>query len=86
MSNKVAKPSEMYVPAYQISPKPFVTSSAGTEVDKNGIQIVFPTVTRWVQVTNHSNAKMKVGFSLNGAISNPHSASYFIEEASAHLA
>ncbi len=56
--------NEGYAPAYQASGKPFVTGSVAVTV--SGVEIKFPTVTRWVQVTNTGNADLRVGFSANG--------------------
>ena len=66
MSLKNARPSEKYVPSYQVSGKPFVTSSATTEVSSTAIEIRFPQVTRWLQVRNTGNDTMIFGFSKHG--------------------
>ena len=66
MSIKNAKPSEKFVPSYQVSGKPFVTSSASGEVSTTPIEVRFPTVTRWVQIRNTGADKMAFGFSANG--------------------
>ena len=66
MSFKNAKPSEKFVPSYQVSGKPFVTSSAASEVSDTVISVGFPTVTRWVQIRNTGGDKMIFGFSENG--------------------
>lgn len=50
--------SEGYVPAYQISAIPFVTSSAVTTL----ATISFPFVTRFFTVQNHSSIDLRVGF------------------------
>ena len=55
---------------YQMSGLPFVTSSAGSgEVAaKTGtaLEVKFPSVTRWVHLTNIGAADMRVGFTANG--------------------
>ena len=66
MSFKNAKPSEKFVPSYQVSGKPFVTSSAASELGSTVISVGFPTVTRWVQIRNTGADKMIFGFSENG--------------------
>jgi|MDTB01.3.fsa_nt_gb hypothetical protein len=55
-----------YVPAYQASGTPFVTSSNGSTVDTTPVCIKFPYVTRFFQVTNTSSEVMRIGFSHAG--------------------
>ena len=55
-----------YVPAYQASGTPFVTSSDGNNVDDMPRRISFPYVTRFFQVTNTGARPLRVGFSENG--------------------
>ena len=55
-----------FVPAYQISGIPFVTSSLPTEVTDTAIKITFPQASRFFVVHNVSDAPMRIGFSLNG--------------------
>jgi len=56
-----------FVPAYQVSGVPFVTSSASAEVTTSApIKISFPTVTRWVQVRNNGANSLRVGFTEHG--------------------
>ena len=56
-----------FVPAYQVSGVPFVTSSASAEVTTTvPIKVSFPTVTRWVQVRNNGSNSLRVGFTENG--------------------
>ena len=55
-----------YVPAYQASGTPFVTSSLGNTVTDTPSRVEFPYVTRWIQVTNTSEHPLRVGFSVNG--------------------
>lgn len=61
-----SKPKEKFVPSYQISGKPFVTSSATSEVDSTAIEVRFPTVTRWVQIRNTGTDSLIFGFSKHG--------------------
>ena len=53
-----------------MSGMPFVTSSAGTGeiAAKTGaaLEVKFPSVTRWIHVTNIGAADMRVGFTANG--------------------
>lgn len=59
----VSKADPNYVPNYQLSAIPFVTSSAGSEViDGAGLQIQFPYVTKTVKVKNTGGAGLRVGF------------------------
>ncbi len=61
-----------FVPAYQLSGTPYVTSSASTEVPAANagapvsLEIEFPYVTRWVVVQNIGGNALKMGFSKNG--------------------
>ena len=57
------KPGLGNAASYQVSGKPFATGSLDATTP---VQIDFPSVTRWVQITNTDNAAVKVGFSLNG--------------------
>jgi hypothetical protein len=49
---------EGFVPAYQVSAVPFVTSSAVTTVE----QVNFPFVTRFFTVQNNSSLTLRFGF------------------------
>jgi hypothetical protein len=54
---------------YQMSGLPFVTSSAATEVDVNTgtpLEVKFPSLTRWIAVTNTGGQDIRVGFTSNG--------------------
>ena len=67
---------EGYVPAYQMSASPWVTSS---QVSLGGIvQLDFPLVTRFliVQNTGASSTALAVGFTQNGLL--PENSNYFI--------
>jgi hypothetical protein len=60
-----------YVPAYQTSGTPYVTSSAapGTGASPPYAHIAFPSVTRFIEVTNVGNVQsdsLRVGFTANG--------------------
>ena len=55
-----------YVPAYQASGTPFVTSSAGNTVSATPQTVKFPSVTRWIQITNTAVDPLRIGFSKNG--------------------
>lgn len=52
-----------HVPAYQVSGVPFASGNLNAT---SGTRILFPYVTRWVEVVNTGNAILKVGFSQNG--------------------
>ena len=49
-----------FVPAYQISGTPFVTSSTG--VTTTAQQISFPQATRFFQITNTGDTHLRIGF------------------------
>jgi hypothetical protein len=55
-----------YVPAYQSSGVPFVTSSGGSTVSSTPQKVTFPFVTRFFQITNTGPADLRIGFSYNG--------------------
>jgi hypothetical protein len=61
------KPSEKFVPSYQLSGKPYATTITGS-TNAGGTQIRFPTVTRWVQVTNlgGTGEDVRIAFSAHG--------------------
>ena len=65
------KPSHNFVPEYQVSSVPFVTSSSGTgEVEAGKVtKVQFPGVTRWVQIKNLSATELRFGFSELGVAS-----------------
>ena len=73
-----------FVPAYQVSGTPFVTSSlSGTGCSSGGgvaskTRVVkFPYVTRWVQVRNIGTASLRIGFTEHG-VNATVSASYYL--------
>jgi hypothetical protein len=71
-----------FVPAYQISGVPYVTSSAGDPVSTTvPKKITFPFVTRFFTVTNLSIDPLRVGFSENG-VKGVETNNYFIVHAS----
>ena len=59
-----AGPSD--VPSYQMSAIPFVTSSVQGEVGGTPLLLRFPSVTRFMVVTNFSGHVMRIGFTSNG--------------------
>ena len=59
-------PGPNFTPAYQLSGVPFVTTSAGTHITTTPVEIEFPFVTRFFEVTNLSDQVMRVGFTANG--------------------
>ena len=71
------KPSEKNGPSYEVSGKPWAIGAldaAGTAVE-----VTFPTVTRWIQITNNSANPVRVGFSKNG-VDATETANYFVVE------
>jgi len=61
-----------YVPAYQASGTPYVTSSNGANISSTPVKIQFPFVTRFVEIRCTGNgsaaddASLRIGFSANG--------------------
>ena len=49
--------------SYQVSGKPFASGSINAST---AVSIVFPSVTRWVQVINNDDKACRVGFSTDG--------------------
>jgi hypothetical protein len=75
MSFNHPKAGPNYVPAYQVSGIPFVTSSVAQEVQgphSNGVSvpasISFPYVTKFVTVRNTGTKGLRVGFSADGVV------------------
>ena len=58
-----------FVPAYQVSGVPFVTSSTGVTTTVQ--RIAFPQATRFFQITNTGDTHIRFGFSENGVNGNP---------------
>ena len=52
-----------YAPAYQVSGKPYAVGGIDATT---AASVVFPTVTRWVTISNTGAQNLKVGFSLRG--------------------
>lgn len=69
---KPGPPSLGDVGAYQVSAKPFLSggidvTAGGTRPDDTPLEISFPSVTRWITVTNHDTSNdVKVAFSSTG--------------------
>ena len=56
-----------FVPEYQVSGVPFVTSSQPGEINGSVVaQVDFPFVTRWLQITNWGDGTLKFGFTEAG--------------------
>ena len=59
-----------HVPAYQASGRPWASGSINCKNDAMEIaELEFPTVTRWIYVTNHGADAVRVGFSELGVLS-----------------
>tara|TARA_Y100000592_G_scaffold10965_1_gene15593 strand:- start:2887 stop:3342 length:456 start_codon:yes stop_codon:yes gene_type:complete len=59
------------VPSYQMSGVPFVTSSVANEVSTTPIRVVFPSVTRFITITNTDGSNghdLRVGFTSKGVL------------------
>ena len=71
-------PNHNYVPEYQISGIPYVTSSH-TLSNGEVTQIQFPYVTRWIVIHNDDvgNSPLRFGFTENGVDGNPDK-NYFV--------
>jgi hypothetical protein len=67
MSFSNAKPSEKFVPSYQLSGKPYAETITAVAT-AGGTEITFPTITRWIQVANlgTTGQDVKIGFSAHG--------------------
>ena len=67
MGLKHTQAGSNFVPAYQISGTPYVTSSQPGEVlGPTAIKIEFPFASRFLVITNTSANDMRIGFSANG--------------------
>ena len=84
MSLKNPYPNANFVPEYQISGVPYVTSSAGGEVTSQDtpIRLDFPEVTRWITLYNSSSGGLRVAFTANGA-RGVNTANFFVVKAGA---
>ena len=74
MSSNWTTPAHNFVPEYQQSSFPFVTSSAANEVNATPINVSFPFVTRWVQVFNTdpvAGDAIRIGFTSAGVVGTP---------------
>ena len=78
-----------FVPAYQISGVPYVTSSlqnlgAAGALTTTPVQIDFPYATRFFYVENHGPVPLRCGFTANGVMANGvgNVSNYFIVPAS----
>ena len=76
MATNHPKSGPSYVPAYQVSGIPFVTSSVASEVpgpDSNSlsepVSVKFPYVTKFITIRNTGVNELRVGFSADGMIS-----------------
>jgi hypothetical protein len=68
-----------HVGAFQVSGRPFASGSVAAPVAR---PVIFPTVTKWVQVINHGNTPVKVGFSQKGVTNTGGGTNYFTVPAS----
>ena len=69
MSTNWGPPAHNFVPEYQQSSIPFVTSSGTNEVTTAPVRVTFPYVTRWIQVFNTDATAadtIRFGFSQSG--------------------
>lgn len=67
MATSHRPPGEKFAPSYQISGKPFVTSSVANELASGVVvEVTFPSVTSWVVVENTGTGDIRLGFSENG--------------------
>ena len=55
-----------FVPAYQVSGVPFVTSSLSSNLTTSPVQIDFPYATRFFVVNNIGTVPIRIGFTENG--------------------
>lgn len=66
------KPNHTFVPEYQQSSLPYVTSSNGagevTDTANAFVKIDFPGVTRWVEIRNVGAGDLRVGFTAQGVL------------------
>ena len=63
----VSKADPNYVPNYQLSAIPYVTSSASNEVGNTvALNLTFPYVTKTVKIKNTGGQSLKVGFTKHG--------------------
>ncbi len=55
-----------FVPAYQVSGVPYVTSSLSSDLTTTPVQIDFPYATRFFVVDNIGTVPIRIGFTANG--------------------
>jgi len=83
----VSKADVNYVPNYQLSAIPYVTSSNGNEVKHNvTITVTFPFVTKYVKINNTGASDLRVGFSsigVTGSLGAESATCFFIPTAAA---
>ena len=73
----VSKADPNYVPNYQLSAIPYVTSSAANEITNTPIQFTFPYVTKYIFVHNTGTNDIRIGFTENG-VDATETANYFV--------
>ena len=66
-SSRFNKNGPNFVPAYQISGVPYVTSSAGSHGEAPVTHIKFPNVTKSLMIANTSNFGLRVAFTKSGS-------------------
>lgn len=76
MSLNNPRPHHGFVPEYQASGVPFVSSSHDL-TDTSVVKFSFPYVSRHMTIYNSGSAAIRVGFTENGVNSNP-DANYFV--------
>ena len=64
-STRWPQPNHNYVPEYQVSSIPYVTSSHTLNAAEVS-HVSLPYVSRWLVIHNHGNGVLRLGFSLNG--------------------
>jgi hypothetical protein len=73
-----------FVPAYQVSGVPYVTSSLSSNLTTTPVQIDFPYATRFFVVNNIGTVPLRIGFTANGVNAKGEGSvsNYFLLEAS----
>ena len=67
MSSNIYTAGLNNVGSYQVSGIPFATGSLDpNDAARPGLRVDFPYVTSWIEITNHSNSELFVGFSSLG--------------------
>ena len=75
-SSRFNKPGPNFVPAFQISGVPYVTSSFGVGAAPTNVK--FPYATRFFQLTNLGDTHLRIGFTANGVNANPASNAHYL--------